>query len=95
MKIINRYPSEEEECPDINQANITINILLGRIATLEYEVERLNNKVEELMSLYTTEREVKEDYKSIIKKLEKYVDKMSYEAVIDNPKKDLQKILKR
>lgn len=37
--------------------------------TAEDEIERLNNKVDELMTLYTTERNVKEDYKSIIKEI--------------------------
>ena len=54
--------------------NNLINTLLGRIATLEYEIERLENIYDEL---------------------EKYVDKMSYEVIIDNPKKDLQKILRK
>lgn len=74
MKIIDRYPSEEEECVDINQANIVINTLLGRIATLEYEVERLE---------------------STLNQVDKYVEKMSYEVIVDNPKKDLQKILRK
>ena len=30
-----------------------------------------------------------------LKEIEKYVDKMSYAEVVDNPKKDLVKILKR
>ena len=51
-----------------------INDLLSRIATLEYEVERLE---------------------STINQVDKYVDKMSYCDIVDNPKKDLQKILKR
>lgn len=51
-----------------------INDLLSRIATLEYEIERLE---------------------STINQVNKYVDKMSYEAVVDNPKKDLQKILRK
>ena len=33
------------------------------------EILKLEDKVEELMELYTTEREVKEDYKSIIKEV--------------------------
>jgi hypothetical protein len=37
------------------------------------EIERLNNKNEELLSLYTTEREVKDDYKTIINELEKWL----------------------
>ena len=51
-----------------------INNLLSRIATLEWEIERLE---------------------STINQVDKYIDKMSYEVIIDNPKKDLQKILKR
>lgn len=38
------------------------------------EIERLNNKNEELLTLYTTEREVKEDYKSIIKEVREYIE---------------------
>ena len=51
-----------------------INILLERIATLEYEVERLE---------------------STLNQVDKYIEKMSYCDIVDNPKKDLQKILKR
>ena len=51
-----------------------INDLLSRIATLEWEIERLE---------------------SIYDELDKYIDKMSYEVIVDNPKKDLQKILKK
>lgn len=51
-----------------------INLLLERIATLEYEVERLE---------------------STISQANKYIEKMSYADIVDNPKKDLQKILKR
>ena len=42
------------------------------------EIERLNNKVEELMTLYTTEREVKEDYKTIIKEVREYIENGDY-----------------
>lgn len=38
------------------------------------EIERLNNKNEELLSLYTTEREVKDYYKNIINELEKWLE---------------------
>lgn len=31
----------------------------------------------------------------IVKELQEYVEKMSYAPVVDNPKKDLAKILKR
>ena len=51
-----------------------INDLLSRIATLEYEIERLE---------------------STLNQVDKYIEKMSYSSIVDNPKKDLQKILKR
>ena len=51
-----------------------INDLLSRIATLEWEIERLE---------------------STLNQVDKYVDKMSYEVIVDNPKKDLIKILKK
>ena len=51
-----------------------INDLLSRIATLEWEVERLE---------------------SIVTQIDRYTEKMSYLEIVDNPKKDLQKILKR
>lgn len=37
----------------------------------------------------------KEQLEEIIKEIEKYVERMSYTSVVDNPKKDLVKILKR
>jgi hypothetical protein len=36
-----------------------------------------------------------EELEEIIKAIEEYVEKMSYASVIDNPKKDLVKILKK
>lgn len=36
-----------------------------------------------------------ERLESTINQVDKYVDKMSYEVIVDNPKKDLQKILKK
>ena len=58
----------------IEDKDKVINELLSKIATLEYEVERLENTVNQI---------------------DKYVNKMSYEIIVDNPKKDLQKILKK
>ena len=46
-----------------------------KIRVMKKEIERLNNKVEELMTLYTTERNVKEDYKAIIKEAIKHLHK--------------------
>ena len=37
----------------------------------------------------------KEELEEIIKQIEIYVEKMSYSSIVDNPKKDLQKILKK
>ena len=37
----------------------------------------------------------KEELEEIIKQIERYVDKMSYASVVDNPKEDLVKILKK
>ena len=37
----------------------------------------------------------KEELEEIIKQIEIYVEKMSYSIIVDNPKKDLQKILKK
>ena len=58
----------------VEEKDKIINDLLSRIATLEYEVERLENTVNQI---------------------DKYVDKMSYQDIVDNPKKDLQKILRK
>ena len=43
----------------------------------------------------TDDEITKEELKEIIKEIEVYVEKMSYAPVVDNPKKDLVKILKR
>ena len=50
------------------------NFGLNYLVSLEQEIQRLNN---------------------IINELETYIDKMSYTSVVNNPKKDLVKILKR
>ena len=63
--------------------------------TLEYakekdkENERLQNKNEELMTLYTTEREVKDEYKSIIKEVRESAKTKikQYESYINDLKK--------
>ena len=36
-----------------------------------------------------------ERLESTINQIDKYVDKMSYQDIVDNPKKDLQKILRK
>lgn len=35
-----------------------------------------------------------ERLESTLNQVDKYIEKMSYEVIVDNPKKDLQKILK-
>ena len=47
--------------------------LLSEVWDYEKENEQLNDKVEELMELYTTERHCKDDYKSIIKEVREYI----------------------
>ena len=51
----------------IEDKDKVINELLSRIATLEYEVERLENTVNQV---------------------DKYIEKMRYKSIVDNPKKD-------
>lgn len=40
-------------------------------------------------------KEKYEEAQNTIKEMEKYIDKMSYQSVVDNPKKDLIKILRK
>lgn len=42
-----------------------------------------------------TQQEEIQRLQNIIKEIEKYVERMSYAPVVNNPKKDLVKILKR
>ena len=53
----------------------------------DYEFRNIN--------VYKGEIMTKEELEEIIKEIEIYVDKMSYAEVVDNPKKDLIKILKK
>lgn len=41
------------------------------------------------------EKATKEELEKIIKEIEIYINKMSYADIVDNPKKDLIKILKK
>lgn len=66
--------SNDNNRVDITMKDKVITELLSRIATLEWEVERLE---------------------STLNQVDKYIEKMSYSSIVDNPKKDLQKILKR
>lgn len=51
--------------------------------------------ITELLSrIATLEYEV-ERQDGIIEEVNNYVEKMSYSSIVDNPKKDLQKILKK
>ena len=63
----------EIEIEETSKDNV-ITELLKRIATLEYEVERQDNILEEVNN---------------------YIEKMSYSSIVDNPKEDLVKILKK
>ena len=58
---------------DVITANVR-NQKNKEIENLKQENERLNNKNEELLTLYTTEREVKDYYKNIINELEKWLE---------------------
>ena len=68
-----------------------------QIENKDKEINRLNNKVEELMELYTTERHCKDDYKSIIKevreKIEKHIEDKKYLNNIYSDKTMLEIIL--
>lgn len=54
------------------------------IALLKLEIERLNNKNEELLTLYTTEREVKDYYKNVTNELEKWLEEQ-HQFIIEIP----------
>lgn len=75
----------------MKEITITPNQIKKAIQDLVNENERLNNKVEELMTLYTTERNVKEDYKAIIKEAIEYIE--SYMPNYDFDKTNLIKLL--
>lgn len=66
-----RIPMEERN------KNEMILELQNEVHTKDKEIERLNNKNEELLTLYTTERNVKEDYKAIIKEVRERLIKPS------------------
>ena len=46
------------------------------------EILKLEDKVEELMELYTTERHCKDDYKNIIKEVREYIEENTKEGTI-------------
>ncbi len=50
-----------------------IHYLENFVKEQDEKIQKLQGKNEELMTLYTTEREVKEDYKSIIKEVKNYI----------------------
>lgn len=69
---------------------------------MKEDIERLNDYVDFYEKLSDKQnKEIKrlhnviEQKDNIIRELETYIEKMSYASVIDNPKKDLVKILKR
>ena len=56
----------------------------------EQEIERLNNKVEELQDLYTSEREVKDYYKNILNELEKWSEDYRFANIFKNKLQELK-----
>ena len=74
----NKLVKENEELKSIIKIKDEgIKAFTEELCDTTLELERLNNKVEELMTLYTTEREVKEDYKSIIKEAIEYIETLN------------------
>lgn len=63
-----------KEFSDVIYPTMVIRTQAETIELQEKEIKRLNNKNEELLSLYTTEREVKDYYKNIINELEKWLE---------------------
>lgn len=57
-------------------------------------MEKVNIVNDLLSKIADLEYEV-ERLESIVNQVDKYVEKMSYADIVDNPKKDLQKILLR
>ena len=71
---IEKWNEIQEEIERLQRQKEELQVNGLRQETLfKLEIERLNNKVEELMTLYTTERYVKEDYKTIIKEVREYI----------------------
>lgn len=59
------------------------------------EIAQANNKNLELIEELNNKEEEIERLNNIIDNAIKYAEKMSYQAIVDNPKKDLIKILKK
>lgn len=55
----------------------------------------LKEKLTQKMNKAKYYKNKSQELEEIIKAIEEYVEKMSYAPVVDNPKKDLVKILKR
>ena len=71
------------------------NVLKDDKRILNLRVEEKNKVINDLLSrIAQLEYEV-ERLESTINQVDKYVDKMSYQDIVDNPKKDLQKILRK
>lgn len=62
------------------------------VKTIEEHITKLQNKVEELMTLYTTERNVKEDYKRHIEDAIRFIKSFTYH-IPELSKDDLIRIL--
>lgn len=57
--------------------------------------EDYDRNVEQLLFEKTKAQQRSEYLESILKEITNYVEKMSYQSVVDNPKKDLIKILRK
>lgn len=60
-----------------------LRILINKINEYKQEIERLKEKNDELLTLYTTERNVKEDYKAEINKAIEYIKTHTYDDSVD------------
>ena len=59
------------------------------------EEDILEEKLQHKMNQARYYKHKAKELEEILKQIEQYVDKMSYASVVDNPKKDLIKILKK
>ena len=65
------------------------------VETITMTKENYDRNVEQLLYDKIDAQQRCEYLESILKEIANYVDKMSYASVVDNPKKDLIKILRK
>lgn len=63
---------------ELEQAYKDIKYYKNRIERLNNQLQQKENKIEKLMELYTTEREVKDYYKNIINELDNWLEENRY-----------------